>query len=235
MAERSRSARQINDRDLAEAFRQNESKPEGQKLEFKSSFLFDLKTYERTGETKPHAINPHSVAKTIAAFANSYGGILYVGVSDDRQTLGLERDYEIIKKYKGMKTTLNFDTGQTLKLDSNGEFVTTLHRIMVQLFLHKHDYMEAVDLDIFSINGKDVCVIAVEPSTRPLILRHGKGGNLEFYVRHTDQSEQYEDVVRFCEYWCIHMNKLAHYNRKLGIATKLKSKIAKLFNQTCAT
>lgn len=203
---RVRSFPTAGDGDLVRTFRQNLHAPESQTLEFKSSLLFDLDTYERTGEVKPKAVNPHSVAKTVAAFANSEGGMLYVGVSDDRRILGLERDYEIMKR--GGKTPMKFDTGEAITLDSNGEFSTTLYRIMQQLFLHKHDYTEAVRPDVFSVDGKDVCAIAVNPSRRPLILRRGKN-KLEFYVRHTDQSEQYEDIARFCDYWCEHLSKLA--------------------------
>ena len=156
---------------------------------------------------KPRAVNAHSVAKTVAAFANSDGGTLYVGVGDDRQILGLERDYEIIKTRKG-KTDLKFENGETLTLHSNGEFQTTLYRVMQQLFLDKYHYSEAVSLDVFSVSGRDVCAITVSPSKRPLILRSGRQGKPEFYVRHTDQSEQYDDIARFCDYWCDRLCRL---------------------------
>ncbi len=205
---RVRSFPQARDARLAEKFQDDRRRPEDQKLEFKSSFLFDLKTYERTGEAKPRAVNAHSVAKTVAAFANSDGGTLYVGVGDDGQVLGLERDYQIIKARRG-KTDMKFDNGETLTLDSNGEFQTTLYRVMLQLFLDRYHYSEAVKLEVFSASGRDVCAITVRPSKRPLILRSGKKGGPEFYVRHTDQSERYDDIARFCDYWCGHLCGLA--------------------------
>ena len=205
MVGRVRSFLQARDARLAETFQDDRRRPEDQKLEFKSSFLFDLRTYERTGEAKPRAVNAHSVAKTVAAFANSDGGTLYVGVGDDRQILGLGRDYEIIKAHKG-KTALKFENGETLTLHSNGECLTTLYRVMQQLFLDRYHYTEAVSLDVF-VSGRDVCAITVSPSKRPLILRDKNGGP-EFYVRHTDQSERYDDVARFCDYWCGHLCRL---------------------------
>lgn len=208
MVGRVRSFPLAQDADLVETFQNNLRLPESQKLEFKSSFLFDLNTYEQIGEIKPRAVNPHSIAKTVAAFANSYGGTLYVGVADDRQILGLERDYEIIRTYKNQKETLKFSEGGSIPLSSNGEFQTTLSRTMDHLFVDKWDYIKVTYLNILSVGGKDVCAITVNPSKRPLILQLGKGGKREFYVRHTDQSEPYEDMARFFDYWCDHLRRL---------------------------
>lgn len=195
--------------DLMETFQKNLGRPEGQKLEFKASFLFDFNRYNLTRDVEPNVKVPHSIAKTIAAFANSDGGTLYIGVADDKQILGLNRDYDIVRKYNKQKKDLKFDTGKTITLDSNGEFSTTLYRTMAQLFVDKFDYNEAIDLEILRIDNKDVCAITVKPSKRPLILECGKGGKREFYVRYTDQSEPYHDMARFCEYWCDHLRGLS--------------------------
>ncbi|MFT2212351.1 helix-turn-helix domain-containing protein [Rhizobium giardinii] len=66
-------------------------------VEFKSSLLFDWKKFE----ANPHLSADqcrldalvHSVLKTTAAFANTDGGVLYVGVTDGGAICGLANDF----------------------------------------------------------------------------------------------------------------------------------------------
>jgi len=62
-------------------------------LEFKSSFRYDIKL---------NRLNPRifekSIIKTIAAFMNSEGGNLLIGVDDNGNAIGLEYDYKFLKK-----------------------------------------------------------------------------------------------------------------------------------------
>ena len=57
---------------------------ESDELEFKSTLRWDLK--EGTVSKKLEEV----VLKTVAAFANSQGGTLLIGVDDERQIVGLE-------------------------------------------------------------------------------------------------------------------------------------------------
>ncbi|HSV42627.1 MAG TPA: ATP-binding protein, partial [Methanomassiliicoccales archaeon] len=59
-------------------------KGEGRYLEFKSSLRTNLQTGEQDRRME------HAVMKTVAAFLNSDGGTLYIGVSDDRNILGID-------------------------------------------------------------------------------------------------------------------------------------------------
>lgn len=59
---------------------------EGTRVEFKSTLRINL----HTGEKDPKM--EHSVLKTIAAFVNSQGGTLVIGVDDESQPLGVEID-----------------------------------------------------------------------------------------------------------------------------------------------
>ena len=198
----------IKERDLEKKFQQDKTRQESQMLEFKASFLFDLKRYEFNGEIKIHPKNPHSIAKTIAAFANSQGGKLYVGIHDDnKKILGLKHDYNILEERKGKNIEIKNDNGEIyIVFKSNGEFQTALKRVMDQLFFNKYDYIENTSVDIFNSDGRELCVIEIKPSKKPVILRNGR--KIELYVRHADQSEQYEDIARFCDYWCEHVCKL---------------------------
>ena len=60
---------------------------ESDELEFKSTLRWDVK--EGTVNKKLEDV----IVKSVAAFANSQGGALLVGVADDGEVLGLEPDY----------------------------------------------------------------------------------------------------------------------------------------------
>src|ERR1017187_10373679 len=61
-------------------------------VEFKSSVRWDMR------ENRLNEPLKYSVIKTVAAFLNSNGGTLLIGVDDDRQVLGLQGDYSAFKK-----------------------------------------------------------------------------------------------------------------------------------------
>tara|TARA_R110001583_G_C5589979_1_gene403658 strand:- start:127 stop:1191 length:1065 start_codon:yes stop_codon:yes gene_type:complete len=64
---------------------------ESKTLEFKSSFIYDIK-----GNRKDKLLKKECT-KTIASFLNSHGGILLVGVDDNGKILGLAKDIEYSK------------------------------------------------------------------------------------------------------------------------------------------
>lgn len=68
------------------------NKGESPKLEFKSTLRVDLKT------SKPEKFIEHSVLKTLAAFLNSDGGTLLIGIEDNKNILGLEHDFNSFSK-----------------------------------------------------------------------------------------------------------------------------------------
>jgi superfamily I DNA and/or RNA helicase/very-short-patch-repair endonuclease len=71
------------------------NKGESDTLEFKSSMVWDYKL------GKPNAKSLwHPVLKTVVAFMNSEGGKLIVGVSDNGEILGLDKDFEALGKKK---------------------------------------------------------------------------------------------------------------------------------------
>lgn len=64
---------------------------ENDRVEFKSSFRWD---YQKSAVNK--ALE-HSVLKTIAAFMNKEGGCLLIGIDDQGQPLGLDKDFNTLK------------------------------------------------------------------------------------------------------------------------------------------
>ncbi|MDW5564322.1 MAG: ATP-binding protein [Methanomassiliicoccus sp.] len=81
-------------RDNASLLRTLIARGEGERLEFKSS----LRTNLRTGEADKRM--EHAVLKTIAAFLNSDGGTLLVGVKDDGSILGVDvQNFDNLDKF----------------------------------------------------------------------------------------------------------------------------------------
>jgi len=65
---------------------------ESSKVEFKSSLRYCLH------QKKPDKKIEHASMKTIAAFINTDGGTLLIGVEDNKNILGLENDFNTLKK-----------------------------------------------------------------------------------------------------------------------------------------
>ena len=61
-------------------------------IEFKSTFQWDICEQKKNKELQK------SVLKTIVAFLNTSGGLLAIGVTDDREIFGLEADYALLSK-----------------------------------------------------------------------------------------------------------------------------------------
>jgi hypothetical protein len=72
---------------------------EGASLEFKESLVLDVKKHLLGKQPIQNCFSPdvlHSVLKTIAAYLNSGGGTLLVGVADDGKVVGLAREFSLI-------------------------------------------------------------------------------------------------------------------------------------------
>lgn len=77
---------------------------ESQRLEFKSSLWFDRQRAEFSPGTPLSELKSdpvlHAALKSVAALMNTQGGILYIGIRDDGEPLGIEADYTILKSEK---------------------------------------------------------------------------------------------------------------------------------------
>jgi len=65
---------------------------ENRYLEFKSSIRWDYRLEKHNPELE------NVISKTIAAFCNTDGGTLLIGVDDDKNFLGLEKDFSTLKR-----------------------------------------------------------------------------------------------------------------------------------------
>jgi Putative DNA-binding domain len=140
------------DKDLPSIVRQGE----GLYLEFKSSLRWDMV------ETRINRTLEGVVLKTLAGFLNSpIGGTLLIGVADNGEILGLEKDYQTLKK-----------PGQ----DGFEQAVMTL--ISSNLGA---DLCSFVHVLFHVIDNKEVCRLIISPSGRPVFL--DQGNSPKFFVR----------------------------------------------------
>lgn len=174
-----------------------------------STFNYDLERGESNQvefkETWAYPVNPEKdlseitksdrqqirfyVAKTIAAFANSEGGTLYVGLQDrTKKIMGLDRDFKLL------------DEG---KQDSDGLGIQ-MRSYLEGLFERKSQIFEQVHINFLKIDEKDVCVINVLKSKFAFVLKFN--GEQFFFVRQNDSSNRYSDFNSFLDYWTRHIS-----------------------------
>ena len=131
------------------------SQDEHEELEFKSSFRFDLRSEQANKDLEKTAM------KTVAGFLNSKGGNLVIGVGDGRKPIGLNHDYQ----------TLNRPTSDGFE----NHFTQVFNAMIGPEFRH------LVKLRFPAVGDRELCVVSVAPSTRPIYLK--LDDNEHFYVR----------------------------------------------------
>lgn len=145
---------------------------EGLTLEFKSTLQWDVV------EKKQNTALRLMVLKTIAAFLNSEGGTLVIGVEDNGSIYGVENDLKTIGKHDldGFQQVLS-----GLIADNIGA-----------------DYGRLVKVRFEKIDGKQVCAVEVDKAPEPVYTK-GKDGRPEFVVR-LNNTTQPLDVLEATRY-----------------------------------
>lgn len=128
---------------------------EHEKLERKSTFRWDL------NGAKVNRNLERSAMKTVAAFLNSDGGHLLLGVGDDHSSVGLEHDYATLVRKDADGFTNHFGNIFNTMLGPH-----LRHLVRLQPFTH---------------DGKECMLVAVAPSGRPAYLNDE--GKEEFFIR----------------------------------------------------
>ncbi len=130
---------------------------ENEKVEFKSTLRWNL-----AADKADKAIE-NSALKTIVAFLNTEGGTLFIGVKDDGNILGIEKDQFLNED----KYLLHF---ASLLNDRIG----------------KH-YIEHIEWGLREVKGKKILRVTCKPSPTPAFL---KNNGEEFFVRNGPSSVQ---------------------------------------------
>jgi predicted HTH transcriptional regulator len=150
---------------------------ENQYVEFKSSLMWD---YRRQTANKD-LYEP--VMKNIAAFMNTRGGAVLIGVGDEGAVLGLEPDLKTLRKQDvdGFENVFNMAFNKMIGVE----------------------FRRYVDVGFPQIDGKTICVVTAQPSVHPAYLVHK--GTEKFYIR-TGNSSQPLSVSKAAQYIQTHFN-----------------------------
>ena len=128
---------------------------EHEKLEFKTSLRWDTKRNQVNKELEK------TIMKTVAAFLNSEGGCLLIGIDDSGEPVGLENDFATLAKPGA---------------DGFENHFNNLFNSMIG-----PEFRQFVKLSFNNINGKIICLTNVKPSHKPVYLKSENGEN--FYIR----------------------------------------------------
>jgi len=133
---------------------------EGPNLEFKAGAIFNPFTKKTDNSMKENLV------QAVAAFLNSSGGALLLGVKDDGEVLGVEDDMRSADPHKPNRDGYELFLRNTLKSAYGAEF--------------GHLYA----FSFHTIDDRTVCRIKVEPSDQPVYVE----GNM--YIRSGNQKQK---------------------------------------------
>ena len=141
-------------RQADELIKQGESKT----LEFKATLRWNLRE-----DRKDDTLITHAALKTIAAFLNTEGGDLLLGVADDGSVVGIEGD----------------------RLESDDKFMRHLVQVVRNGLGDRAG--TCVDPKTQVVQGKTVCLVSCQRSPEPVLLKwkgiDGEHPDGDFYVR----------------------------------------------------
>jgi hypothetical protein len=134
---------------------------ESKTVEFKSTLRYCLR------ENKPQKYVEYSAIKNLAAFLNSEGGTLFIGVDDDSNILGLE----------------NTDFASFKGDNKKDEFVKHFDNLIQNYF--GNDMVHKFNIEFEVIDGKTIALIYIkDKANSPVIITNPEKNNQEeFYVR----------------------------------------------------
>ena len=151
---------------------------ENRYLEFKSSLRWDY---------RQEKVNPELekvIMKTIAAFGNTDGGMLLIGVDDDKNILGLEKDFQTLKK-----TDQDYYEVHLRNI---------LHKLMGVKYVSKY-----IRTEFEKVDDKVICKVKVISAKEPVYLKYNnKNGQQEekFYVRSGNSSHEIKSIAEINDY-----------------------------------
>lgn len=128
---------------------------------FRSSLSWDYETNQENTELEL------DMARAVAAFMNSSGGQLVIGVDHKRNVLGIEQDLKLLHKQD--KDELRLKIGE-----------------IVSRFIGE-EFTQFADVEFRQLAGTDIAIIRVNPVDEPVYVE--QNGTVEFIIR-KDGSQQ---------------------------------------------
>ena len=145
---------------------------EGPNLEFKSTLQWDVV------QNVPNKALRDSVLKTLAAFMNSTGGTLLIGVEDSGEIYGLENDFMMVD-------------------NSQDRFLQLISSLIADRI--GPEFSMSIKLKFASVDMKSICIIDVDKTSDPVFMGGPRGR--EFYVRigNTTRALDPEQTMNYIE------------------------------------
>lgn len=140
---------QISDNDLGRKIAHGETS----NLEFKSSLRWNLKANRDDPQMEL------AVLKTIAAFCNTTGGELLIGVRDNHVVIGISLDH----------------------FESGDRFLLHLRNLITNRLIP--NVTEYVNYELVNLEGKKICRVICKPSSDDVWVKVDKSSREVFYVR----------------------------------------------------
>lgn len=140
-------------------------------IEFKSSLRWDRRQNKINKEVES------AVLKSIAAFMNTSGGFLVIGVCDDGNILGLENDYNTLKKR-----------------DKDGFEQFIIQSVSLTMGA---DRCKDLSISFFSRQDKEICLVKIDQAKIPVFVKNQS--NVSFFVRagNTTRELNVEEVLNY--------------------------------------
>ncbi len=125
---------------------------EGERLEFKESLLWDVNKDERSKDLE------EVIIKEVAAFINTSGGVILIGVTDDKKPVGLEKDFSCLKR----------------RPDRDGWEQHLINLIKRDLLEGATLFGNHIRLEWEKVSDNDICKLVIIPSKLGYIYYLGK-------------------------------------------------------------
>ncbi|WP_297206871.1 ATP-binding protein [uncultured Brachyspira sp.] len=151
---------------------------ENTNVEFKSSLRYDSST-EKINKALEEVI-----MKSIAAFSNTEGGRLFIGISNDGEILGLEHDYSTLKH-------------------ANQDFFELHLRTLIETYYGNAFSAEGIRIDFIVEDGKDICIVYISKGREPVYTKitNKQGAKEEkFYIRVGNSSRELANASEIIAY-----------------------------------
>ena len=135
---------------------------ESERVEFKESISWDR------GQKQRNKALEHTIARTIASFMNTHGGVLFVGVDDAGTIVGLDGDLKLSQRKNEDGLRLRFDD-------------------LVKQFLGNR-FLPGIMIHSLEDSGKVFWAVEVRPTSEPVFVKNN--GDDEFWIRGTSSSRK---------------------------------------------
>ena len=143
-----------------QALRKKIEKHESSTFEMKASFKYDLNLSNRLGVDTENEVIKRKIVEEAAGFMNTDGGMICIGVDNNKNIVGLEHDYKLQSDYHP---------------DADRSLLADKLRLEIKSTFESY-FDDAVIADLFKISiipldGKEVCCIKLEKSLEPIFVK----------------------------------------------------------------